>query len=158
MARWISCTALALAGVLVLLIAPSVAGGTGSPRDFAVGGGKHAGGLQFAFSAHSDANGENAKGNIQLFIAGDMHPATVTCLIVSGNEAIMTATSDAVPGGIVVVDAVDNGGPTSGSPDLLRGSFEGFIYESPERPGCFLPVLPPVPVDKGNIIVHDAIG
>ena len=138
------------------LVAPATTGATARSGDFAVGGGKHAGGVHFAFSAHSGPNGEDPRGEIQLFIAGEMKPAAVTCLIVTGNEAIITATSDAVPGGIVVVDAVDNGNPADAIPDLLRGSFEGFIYESPNRPGCFLPVLPPVPVDQGNIVVKDA--
>ena len=39
---------------------------------------------------------------------------------------------------------------------LLRFSFEGFIVEDPQNPGCFLPVLPPVPVTQGNIVVHDS--
>jgi hypothetical protein len=59
-------------------------------------------------------------------------------------------------GQIVVLDAVDNGNPHSGVPDLIRFSFEGAIEPVPGQPNCFLPLLPPVPVTKGNLLVHDA--
>jgi hypothetical protein len=85
--------------------------------------------------------------------------AKVTCLIVTGNRALITAVDDELPGpsNAVVIEAVDLGEPSDGPPDLLRGSFEGFIIESAEQPGCFLPVLPPVPVTQGNIVVHDGL-
>jgi hypothetical protein len=133
----------------------------GPPNDFAVGGGKHTDpaapdvAIQFAFSAHSAPLGEDPKGRIQLFTPEGVIHAVVTCLIVDGNTALITGVSDELPGGIVVVEAVDNGEPSNGTPDLLRGSFEPFIFEDPERPGCFLPVLPPVPVIQGDIVVHD---
>jgi hypothetical protein len=137
------------------------ANSTGPPKDFAVGGGKHTDpanpdvAIQFEFSANSGPLGEDPKGHIQLFFPEGVIHAEVTCLTVEGNRAFITGVSDELPGGIVVIEAVDNGEPSDGQPDLLRGSFQPFIFEDPERPGCFLPVLPPVPVTQGNIVVHD---
>jgi hypothetical protein len=54
------------------------------------------------------------------------------------------------------MEAVDNGpAGAGGSPDLLRFSFPPFITPDAGHPGCFLPVLPPVPVTQGDILVHD---
>ena len=162
--------ALTLALLLALAVGTGVANAshsdqgnsTGPPKDFAVGGGKHtdipAGStepIQFAFSAHSGPLGEDPKGTIQLYFPEGVVHAEVTCLIVEGNRAIITGVSDELPGGIVVIEAVDNGEPSDGHPDLLRASFEPFIIESTEQPGCYLPVLPPVPVTQGDIVVHD---
>ena len=141
------------------------ANSTGPPKDFAVGGGKHTDpaapdvAIQFAFSAHSGPQGEDPKGHVQLFFPEGVINAKVTCLIVTGNRALITAVDDELPGpsNAVVIEAVDLGEPSDGPPDLLRGSFEGFIIESAEQPGCFLPVLPPVPVTQGNIVVHDRL-
>jgi hypothetical protein len=136
---------------------------TGPPKDFAVGGGKQIDpahpdvDIQFAFSAHSGPLGEDPKGHVQLFFPEGVIHAEVTCVIIAGNEAFITAVDDELPGGIVVVHAVDNGEPSDGTPDLARGSFAPFIVESTEQPGCFLPTgeLAPVPVTQGNIVVHD---
>jgi hypothetical protein len=134
---------------------------TGPPKDFAVGGGKQIDpahpdvDIQMAFSAHSGPLGEDPKGTIQLFFPEGVVHAKVTCVIVEDNQAFITGVSDELDGGIVVVHAVDNGEPSDGTPDLARGSFAPFIVESTEQPGCFLPVLPPVPVTQGNIVVHD---
>jgi hypothetical protein len=156
---------LILALTLALLLALAVGIGVANaapPNDFAVGGGKHTDpanpgvAIQFAFSAHSGPLGEDPKGHVQLFTDEGVINAKVTCVIVEGNQAFITAVSDELPGGIVVTHAVDNGEPSDGTPDLLRSSFEGFIFEDPERPGCFRPVLEPVPVTQGNIVVHDA--
>jgi hypothetical protein len=161
--------ALTLALLLALAVGTGVANAshseqansTGPPKDFAVGGGKHTDpaapdvAIQFAFSAHSGPLGEDPKGHVQLFFPEGVIHAEVTCVIVEGNEAFITAVSDELPGGIVVTHAVDNGEPSDGQPDLLRNSFEEFIFEDPERTGCFRPVLEPVPVTQGNIVVHD---
>jgi hypothetical protein len=161
--------ALALALLLALAVGTGVANAshseqansTGPPNDFAVGGGKHTDPanpdvrIQFAFSAHSGPLGEDPKGRIQLFFPEGVVQAEVTCVIVEGNEAFITGVSDEIAGGIVVIHAVDNGEPSDGTPDLLRGSFAPFIVESTEQPGCFLPVLEPVPVTEGNVVVHD---
>ncbi|HLL38596.1 MAG TPA: hypothetical protein VK357_02905 [Rubrobacteraceae bacterium] len=133
-----------------------VANSAGPPKDFAVGGGKHLFTIKFSFSAHSGPLGEDPKGQIQLDFGDRKIKAEVICVIVAGNEAFITGFSDELPGnGIVVTHAVDNGEPSDPQPDLLRNSFEPFIFESPERPGCFRPVLEPVPVTEGNIVVHD---
>jgi hypothetical protein len=156
--------ALTLALVVSLVVGIGVVNAA-PPNDFAVGGGKHTDpanpgvAIQFAFSAHSGPLGEDPKGHVQLFTDDGVINAKVTCVIVEGNQAFITAVSDELPGGIVVTHAVDNGEPSDGTPDLLRNSFvepAGSIVEDPDNPGCFLPTLPPVPVTQGNIVVHDA--
>jgi len=153
--------ALTLALVVPLIVGMGVANAT-PPKDFAVGGGKHTDpanpdvAIQFAFSARSGPLGEHPKGQIQLFFPDGVIHAKVTCVIVEGNQAFITGVANELPGGIVVTHAVDNGGSGDQQPDLLRSSFQGFIFEDSERPGCFRPVLPPVPVTQGNIVVHDA--
>jgi hypothetical protein len=86
--------------------------------------------------------------------------ARVTCLIVVGNEAFATGVFThpaAIEGQIVVLDAIDNGNPDdSATPDLIRFAFAGAIDPAPGQPDCFLPVLAPVPLTAGNIVVHQA--
>lgn len=150
---------MAFAGVASATHSPGA--GDGPPNDFVVGGGHH--GLpdtQFTVSARSGPSGEDPKGQLSFKPEdGPRFLADVTCVIIEGNEAIVTAVikrpaSNA--GDVLVMHAVDNGNPSESTPDLLRFSFVPFIRESPANPGCFLPVLPPVPVTQGNIVVHDA--
>lgn len=154
---------LALAAVFVgaLALAPAVAAAQG-PQDFVTGGGHHSSpDTQFTISAHSGPAGQDPKGTLSFKTEGQARiRAEVTCLIVSGNRAIATATYiDPATGRtqLVVMEAVDNGEPgTAPAPDLLRFSFAPFIRPVAGSPGCFLPVLPPVPVTQGNIVVRDA--
>jgi hypothetical protein len=131
------------------------------PHDFVVGGGFHAvipgftPPIKFAFSAQSGPLGEDPHGHVQVF-SDPQAQARVTCLFVAGNRAFITTRTDAVPGGILVVDAVDNGEPGGAQPDLLRGSLIGAVVPIQGRPGCYRPLLSPVPVTNGNIVVHDA--
>jgi hypothetical protein len=152
----------------VLPFSGSAAAAGASPNDSVVGGGQHLafgtgpGVVPFGISAHSGPAGEDAKGSLTFTVAGEgtqsLH-AKVTCLIVLGNEAFATGVFTHPPsaeGQVVVLHAVDNGNPgQSATPDLIRFSFAGAIVPA-QTPGCFLPVLPPVPVTKGNIVVHDA--
>jgi hypothetical protein len=83
--------------------------------------------------------------------------ADVTCLMVSGTDAIATGVITqprSSAGQIVVLEAVDNGNPQSTPPDAIRFSFEGFIDQV--SPDCWEPVLPPVDVVSGNVVVNDA--
>ena len=156
-----------LVSALVLAGATSAAA-QGSPNDFVVGGGQHLafgtgpGVVAFGISAHSGPGGESPHGSLTFTNVGEgtqsLH-AKVTCLIVVGNEAFATGVFThpaAVEGQITVLHAVDNGNPHSSAPDLIRFSFAGAIVPVPGQEGCFLPVLPPVPVTRGNIVVHDA--
>jgi hypothetical protein len=155
----------ALSTVLLVSGAASAAGG---PHDFVVGGGQHLafgtgpGVVAFGVSAHSGPSGEDPKGSLTFTNTGEgtqSFHAKVTCLIVAGNEAFATGVlthPDSVEGQTVVLHAVDNGNPDSATPDLIRFSFEPFIVPEPGQPDCFLPVLAPVPVTKGNMVVHDA--
>ncbi len=144
-------------------------------HDFAVGGGHQLGFVggpcndtdplcrYTGFSAHSDPNGANPRGHLssQAQVGGNLR-GDVVCLQVLGNQAFIllveTRTGDAVPqGGQFFLYVVDNGNPVNGmSPDLMRISFDGFI--SPPTPAfpCGTPVLTPVPLGSGNIVVHDA--
>jgi hypothetical protein len=113
-------------------------------------------GTEASIEAHGV--GPDATGNLEA--AGLFH-ATVTCLMVSGNDAIATAVivSSQDPGfpigEIIVVEGVDNGNPSQGSsPDLWRISFQnnGGILPT-DDPRCSLPVFMPVPIESGNIQV-----
>jgi hypothetical protein len=133
---------------------------SGPPKDFVTGAGVHSvPETKFTISAHSGPLGEDPKGKLSFQIEGEPRiKAEVTCLIVTGNNAIATATGtkpEANEGQIIVMQAVDNGEPGDPVPDLLRFSFTGAIRPAPGQPGCFVPVLPPVPVTQGNIVVHD---
>lgn len=161
MRRWIALLFMTLFG-LVILPGPANAShspgqGNGPPQDFVVGGGHHSSpDTQFTFSAHSGPLGEDAKGHLNFKLEGEPRVrADVTCLIVVGNQAFVTAQMRQPGGGLVVLHAVDNGEPSDATPDLLRFSFASFIRPAPGSPGCFLPVLPPAPVTQGNIVVHD---
>ncbi len=157
--------------VLVLaavgLVATMASAASGRPRhDSVTVGGQH---LAFGtgpqivhagVSAHSGAAGENPHGSMTFAIKGEgdkpIH-ARVTCLMVSGNDAIATGVvtqPKSSKGQIVVLEAVDNGGPGSTPPDAIRFSFEGSIIQV--SPGCWTPVLSPVDVLSGNVRVHDA--
>jgi hypothetical protein len=148
-------------------------GATGnSPKDFVVGGGHHSvPDTQFTLSVHSGPLGENPKGQMSFKIEDQprIH-VEVTCLIVVGNQAIATGVITrpaAFADQPVVMHAVDNGAPDGTLiPDLLRFSFTGAITPTPtfvtppadqDLTGCLFPVLPPVPVTEGNIVVHDAL-
>ena len=155
---------------VLLLAVPSVVS-----ADFAVGGGHHLGFVggpcndsdplctTVGFSAHSGPAGENPKGHISSQLSGGVQKlrGDVVCLQVLGNQAFIlameTRTNDAIPQGEqFFLHVVDNGNPVGGvPPDLIRISFDGFII--PPSPGfpCGQPVLPPVPLGEGNIVVQD---
>ena len=156
---------LVLAAVGLVATMASVASAA-SPNDFVTVGGQH---LAFGtgpqlvhvgVSAHSEAAGENAHGSFTFAVTGEgakpIH-AAVTCLMVSGSGAIATGVitqPKESAGQIVVLEAVDNGGPGSTPPDAIRFSFEGAIVQV--SADCWVPVLAPVDVVRGNVVVHDA--
>lgn len=160
MKRWLIPAAIGLAA----MFAPAVAQAD-SPNNSVVGGGQQQGSdpAFFAISAHSNADSTNPRGSFT-FENGPpgSHPwhADVTCLQVTGNDAIATGVvtqpADAA-GQIVVAEAVDNGEPQRGQPvDYLRFSFEsngGVVQVSPD---CWAPIFPPVLIEHGNIVVNDA--
>jgi hypothetical protein len=155
---------LLLAGGLVVTISSGAA--ADSPRDSVTVGGQHLAfgtGPQVVFaaiSAYSGADGEGAGGSMTFAVKGEGNRPThadVTCLIVSGNDAIATAVvarPKDLAGQLVVLEAVDDGGPGSTPPDAIRFSFEGAIFQVSES--CWLPILPPVDVQRGNVEVNDA--
>jgi hypothetical protein len=136
-------------------------GSANPPIDFVRGGGFQVfpppSGFTFGIAAKSGPAGEDPSGAITAESVGteaSFH-AEVTCVIVSGNQAFVTGVFTQPPeveGDITVFHGVDTGGP-GGPPDLIRFSFPPFIF--PAGPDCFLPVLAPVPVTEGNILVHD---
>jgi hypothetical protein len=133
----------------------------GSPNEAVTGGGKHVG-LTEGISAHGIR--DNTRGNVTITDEADglFAHGEVTCLVVTGNRAVITwvvtSTNSTLPEGtLVATEVVDNGDPgQQTTPDFIRNSFEGFIIPDPDNPGCFLPVLPPVPVESGNYVVQDA--
>jgi hypothetical protein len=145
--------------------------------DFAVGGGQHVcfpgpACVDEGFAAHSGPNGEDPRGHVSATFPApaDLGPTAspdqvkgpVTCVNVVGNEAfiifIQTKEDSSIAVGTpVLLHVVDNGNPINGTPpDLIRNSFPGgYIGPFPEPP-CGIPFFPPVPLDRGNIVVHDA--
>ena len=140
-------------------------------HDFAVGGGQHSNGTVLeGFSAHSGPSGENPQGHVEATI-NPPHPtyinADVICLDVNGNDALILSvqrkTSFVPAGDMILTEVVDNGNPVNGTPpDLIRNSFlsnGGFIPPPASGPAfpCGFPLFPPVPLEKGNIVVRDVM-
>jgi hypothetical protein len=139
----------------------ATAGASGQP--FVAGGGKQLhngiGPGSFAFGISAHGVGADATGTVTSASPSEGFPLQirVSCLMVFGNDAIVTGRVTMprdLAGMVVVYEAVDNGNPVGGaSPDLFRGSFEPFICPVDETGACFAPVLAPVPIIRGNIIV-----
>jgi hypothetical protein len=171
---------MAVVFLLFLFATPDVARATHSPgtlnpgHDFAVGGGRHLAfgtGPDFVtegFAAQSGPLGENPRGHVSANspgVEGSKTQGHVICLNVVGNEAFILweqeKAGESVPKGtLILLHVIDNGPPKEGvSPDFIRNSFIPFI-EFPPTPGagpCGTPVLPPVPLEEGNITVHDGL-
>ena len=137
--------------------------GANPPIDFVRGGGFQVlsppEGFSFGIAAKSGPAGEDPSGALTAEnpAAGPSFHAEVTCVIVTGNQAFVTGVFTNPPtaeGDITVLHVIDTGGP-GGPPDLIRFSFAGGIVPVASRPGCFTSFNPPVPVTRGNIIVHD---
>ena len=128
---------------------------TAGSEPFIAGGGVQ--NAPFGITAHGI--GAAATGQLTEAFASGLVRVSVTCLRVSGNDAIVTGiVTHGVfgPGPIVVFEGVDNGGPVHGvSPDLQRLSGQDAIYPDPsDTTGrCYQPFLPPVSVKSGNIVV-----
>src|SRR4051794_5398239 len=93
------------------------------------------------------------------FTYATLFHAHVTCLVVSGNDAIATAVIDRSHdvdnpvGEVVVIEGVDNGNPSNGgSPDLFPLSFSTSGGVTGSGPWA-LRNTPPVPGDSGNVVV-----
>jgi hypothetical protein len=148
-------------GLLGAVVGVATVQGQGNGQDKVTGAGHHSvPDTQFTLSAHSGPLGEDPRGHLSFKIEGQprVH-ADVTCLIVVGTQAFATGVITrpaAAAGQLTVMHAVDAGNPNEITPDLLRFSFVPFIVPDANRPGCFLPVLPPVPVTQGNIVIDDA--
>jgi len=151
-------------------------GTTGGGNPFVVGGGRYdrgAGGsmqgcgLNFSISAHQDSSGFHGQQTITINNADGCSAdqgqvkANVTCLSVSGNVAQIKGTiseasgafsSLASVGDVLENDVVDNGTPSSGSPDMIGQ------YANPTGTGLVCgpdAAQATFPVQNGNITVHD---
>ena len=99
-----------------------------------------------SIDAHSDASGTNPSGTVDVFFPGfgSVFKGPVTCLLVTGNRAII-GFEDAL-NGHVTAEVVDNS--ATSSPDtfaLVLGAT-----------GCS-PVSSPFPLVSGDFVVHDAV-
>jgi hypothetical protein len=160
---------------------PTLAIGTNSGGNpFVVGGGRYdrgpgpgssqGCGVNFSLNAHLDntgAHGEqtytvnNADGCGDFGFAGHVK-ANVSCLNVSGNAAQMKGTiteatgyysSVVSVGNVLETDVVDNGGPSSGNPDLIDNQ----VYPTGTSIACLVDPAHQFifQVENGNITVHD---
>jgi len=139
-------TGIVAAAIMTVIVAPASAA---PDEDFVVGSGQIVvapGGLPpvvlgVSVDAHSDASGGNPGGTVNV---GGIFTGPVTCLVVTGNRAII-GFEDASDGH-VTVEVVDNS--ATGSPDT--------IAVSSGTTGCS-PVSEPFPLVSGDFVVHDAV-
>jgi hypothetical protein len=160
---------LLLLGAVFLAALPAIAAGA-SPNDSATGSGRVAdicgASSDFSFTAHSGPAGEDAIGNLNFrstqCFTGNNGTASVTCLDVVGNQAIMLGPwkgSDpsawpfgpAFPYAVLFVE--DNGEPSGTTPD--RGVAFGVTGGTCADWLAFASVVAP-PLDQGNVVVRDA--
>jgi hypothetical protein len=144
-------------GLLVALVGASGVASADPPNDFAVGGFQAASSEQkIAFSAHSNGpNPEDAWGHMSdtLVATGTKGRWRVVCLAVSGSTAAIglepqnSAASD-FPSNIFVVR--DSGLPGG------AGDTYSFLTGNPQQCQSGLLVKPTFPIERGNILVHDA--
>ena len=156
-----------LLGALLLAALPSIAAGA-SPSS-ATGSGRVAdifgASSDFSFEAHSGPAGEEAKGNLNFRntqgYTENNGTAKVTCLLVSGNDAIMVGSwkgddPDAWPFGPTFPYAVlfveDNGQPSGDTADRASPSV------SPQACADWLAFAnaSALPLEQGNVVVRDA--
>lgn len=158
--------------VVSLFAVAGVASGTPG-GDSAVGGGQTAfDEIGFGLSAHSGPAGEDAHGHFSAGISleppfpkvGEIG-VPVTCLNVVANRATIGGVIEQsnAPGGgevpffaegeSVILVAIDNGNPASGTPDML-----GLIAAGLPVPPTVCPPPPLVsdPIARGNITITDA--
>jgi hypothetical protein len=151
----------ALAIALAVPLVASAAGARGARPSGAVpsevvGFGNQAT-AQPTFGVFATGSGNTATG-LMHFAVSTPHPhyldATVKCLIISGNDAIITGSIVGHPTQRVVAEVVDNTSPSDPSnPDLLRFSFRGFIHKSGPA-GCYAPDLAPPAIAKGDLVIR----
>jgi hypothetical protein len=150
MSRFLCSVMVVVAGLAVTAAPASAA----SDEDFVVGTGEIVvvpPGLPPAvvgvsIDAHSDASGANPSGTVDVFLPGDasIFNGPVTCLVVTGNSAII-GFEDASDGH-VTAEVVDNN--ATDSPD----TFAVVLGAT----GCS-PVASPFPLVSGDFVVHDAV-
>jgi hypothetical protein len=157
--------ALSLAAVGATALTAGLASGASRPAapqaasvPTVVGYGHQMGNAKFDLFGLFASGVSNAATGTMTFYAGTpkqkLTTATVTCLQINGNDAIVSGTAkiDGVST-VVVAEAVDQGDP-SGSPlsDSLRFSFAPVVTPT-DTPGCYLPVLAPVAIKSGDLHV-----
>jgi hypothetical protein len=151
----------ALAIVLAVPLVAATAGArsarpTGALPSEVVGFGNQAT-AQPTFGVFASGSGNTATG-LMHFAVSVPQPhyldATVNCLIISGNDAIITGHIVGHPKQVVVAEVVDNTSPSDPSnPDLLRFSFKGFIHKSGPT-GCWAPEISPPAIDEGDLLIR----
>jgi hypothetical protein len=146
-------------GALVALLAVSLLGSPvqAETGDAASGSGVSApskGSVQFSFTAVGQA-GSAASGTMTFHdpFFGETHGATVECLKVEGNEAVMVGliTSSSNPSRIgqrLVFWVEDNGTPGAG--------VDGFNWSIPFSPSCSFLLSAAPPITSGEIVVTSA--
>jgi hypothetical protein len=172
-------TLLLVALAAAVLTASASAGhsnGTGPQNDLAAGAGKFAtttgpGGfataMEFSFSAHRTQSGIHGNVNFRGvdFTGEELNgKGAVVCFDILENKALIIFEFEGVRPfgerfqfGQLIVE--DNGQPSDPEPD--RGLATGFGGGGPEPPPRDCPTLPSavgtLPLESGNVIVHEAI-
>jgi len=164
----------------VVGLAAAAPAGADPPRDFVVGAGTIEAdpflGDSFSVSAHSGPLGEDPRGHVNVRttnLAGDRQSfhgdVSEGCLIVTGNRAVAVGrlpederfveptTGRTIEFAAVIVE--DNGHPVKGQP--LDRAFPVLFFTATAARACagLLPAsLVTVPIDRGNVVVNDALG
>jgi hypothetical protein len=150
MSRFVCSVIVVVAGMAVIAAPASAA----PDEDFVVGTGEIAipsppaptpAVLGVAVDAHSDASGGNPSGTFSMFLDAPLFAGPVTCLIVTGNTALIGFED--FREGHLIAQVVDNS--ATGSPDTV-GIRAGL-------PGCSGSPLGVFPVVSGDFVVHDAV-
>ena len=148
---------LILGGLVALACMPAIAGGTSPSQDQVTGSTKFIiPEAHVRIEAHSDANGQNARGNFYLEQDPLSFGGAVTCLAVSGNLAAMVGRVDRSRSGagfpavgtFWLQFVEDNGSPG----DMDRSH----TLLSPTQPNCPTPTNGAFMAEQGNYVVHDA--
>ena len=155
------------AAFVSLAVAGTAGAWAGQAHDHVAGGGSNGARVDnhFSISAHSEADGTDAKGVFEFHDTESGPPterftADVVCLRVAGNRATVVGqvrqSKDSIAEGRYVrVRLEDNGPPRRGeSADEIRNQL---FAPGAQQPACDAPAdIPPRGLSHGNIVVDDA--
>jgi hypothetical protein len=152
MSRFLCLVMVVVAGLAVIAAPASAA----PDEDFVVGTGQFVvrpfglppAVISVFIDAHSDPLGGNPSGTVNLFFDAPIFHGPVTCLVVTGNTAIIGFEDEDGMVGDLAAQVVDNS--ATGSPDTVT------VVSAVD--GCSIGTgIPVFPLVSGDFVVHDAV-